>query len=172
MKKGKKLTDKQQRFVEEYLKDLNATGAAERAAYSDPAYGRQLIAFPNVAEAIAKAKKDRAEKVGVEQEDVVRELMLLGFSDMEDFATWGPEGVDLLSSEGLDEQASRCVSEVSQTITRDGGTIRLKLHSKTEALKLLGQHLGIFTKNLNISTADIPFLVFAPEGSGEEEPEE
>lgn len=33
-----KLTDKQQRFVEEYLIDLNATQAAIRAGYSEQSY--------------------------------------------------------------------------------------------------------------------------------------
>ena len=39
-------------FVAEYLIDQNATAAAERAGYSDPNYGRQLLTNPNVKRAI------------------------------------------------------------------------------------------------------------------------
>lgn len=52
-----KLSAKVKRFIAEYLKDNNATAAAARAGYSDPNYGRQLIANPNVAQAIARQQK-------------------------------------------------------------------------------------------------------------------
>lgn len=50
-----RLTDKQKRFVAEYLVDLNATQAAKRAGYKDPNIGRQLITKNNVSAAIQKA---------------------------------------------------------------------------------------------------------------------
>lgn len=53
-----KLSPKVKRFIAEYLKDQNATAAAERAGYSDPNYGRQLITNPNVAQAIAQQQKE------------------------------------------------------------------------------------------------------------------
>lgn len=68
------LTPKQQRFVEEYLVDLNATAAAGRAGYRDPNIGRQLITKNNVAAAIAAAQEDRAARTGVTQDYVVRRL--------------------------------------------------------------------------------------------------
>ncbi|RWS91374.1 terminase small subunit [Klebsiella michiganensis] len=52
-----KLSPKVKRFIAEYLKDQNATAAAERAGYSDPNYGRQLLTNPNVAQAIAQQQK-------------------------------------------------------------------------------------------------------------------
>ncbi len=64
------LKGKQARFVEEYLKDLNATQAAARAGYKDPNIGRQLITKNNVADAIAQAKGDRSERCGVQADDV------------------------------------------------------------------------------------------------------
>jgi len=50
------LSHKQRRFVEEYLIDGNATGAADRAGYSDSGYGRQLLSFPNVRDAIQEGQ--------------------------------------------------------------------------------------------------------------------
>jgi len=54
---GSNLSPKVKRFIAEYLKDQNATAAAERAGYSDPNYGRQLLTNPNVAQAIAQQQK-------------------------------------------------------------------------------------------------------------------
>ncbi|ESN54777.1 TPA: terminase small subunit [Enterobacter roggenkampii] len=51
------LSPKIKRFIAEYLIDHNASAAAERAGYSDPNYGRQLITNPNVAQAIAQQQK-------------------------------------------------------------------------------------------------------------------
>lgn len=52
------LTAKQQRFVEEYLVDLNATQAAVRAGYSKKtagAIGGENLEKPEIQEAIQKA---------------------------------------------------------------------------------------------------------------------
>ena len=46
------LSPQQSLFVAEYLINQNATAAAERAGYSDPNYGRQLLTNPNVKRAI------------------------------------------------------------------------------------------------------------------------
>ena len=59
-----KLTPKQQRFIDEYLIDLNATQAAIRAGYS-PRTARAIacenLAKPDIQEAIAEAKRERSE---------------------------------------------------------------------------------------------------------------
>ena len=60
-----RLTDKQQRFVAEYLIDLNATQAAIRAGYSAKnadKIGSQLLGKTRVAEAIQAEKTARSER--------------------------------------------------------------------------------------------------------------
>jgi len=61
---------RRQRFVQEYLVDLNATQAAKRAGYSaKTAYsqGQRLLKFVEVREAIAQAQGKAAEKVEIDQ---------------------------------------------------------------------------------------------------------
>jgi len=61
----KKLTAKQERFIEEYLIDNNATQAAIRAEYSEKtAYsiGQENLKKPEIAEAIAERRKTLSEK--------------------------------------------------------------------------------------------------------------
>lgn len=72
-----KLTDKQQRFVEEYLVDLNATQAAIRAGYSQKTASRigpELLGKTCVSEAISKAKQKRSTRIGITQDMVVKEV--------------------------------------------------------------------------------------------------
>ena len=71
------MTPKQQRFVEEYLIDLNATQAAIRAGYS-PRSARNIasenMAKPDIQEAIAEAKRERSEATGIDAQWVLHQL--------------------------------------------------------------------------------------------------
>jgi len=63
-----KLNAKQQRFVEEYLIDLNATQAAIRAGYKKSEYtdtnANKLLENTRVKEAIEKAIAERSKRTG------------------------------------------------------------------------------------------------------------
>mgnify|MGYP002620224546 CR=1 FL=1 len=64
-----KLTAKQQRFVDEYLIDLNATQAAIRAGYSENTAGEmgwENLKKPQIAAAIEAAKAERSEKTRID----------------------------------------------------------------------------------------------------------
>ena len=70
-----KLTPRQERFVEEYLVDLNATKAAARAGYSERTaneQGARLLVNVSVQKAIQEAKQSRATRIAVNAEDVLR----------------------------------------------------------------------------------------------------
>ena len=71
------LTPKQQRFVEEYLVDLNATQAAIRAGYSETTarqQGCENLTKPNIQDAIAEAMQERSERTELSQDWVLSEL--------------------------------------------------------------------------------------------------
>ena len=72
------LTPKQQRFVEEYLIDLNATQAAISAGYSEKTaqeIGSENLSKPMVAKAIAEAQEKLSNKAQVTVEMVVQGLL-------------------------------------------------------------------------------------------------
>jgi hypothetical protein len=80
------LNPRQARFVEEYLIDLSATKAAERAGYSAKSaksLGSRLLSRPAVAAAIYEARIRRSSLVEVRQEEVLRELQLIAYRDTE-----------------------------------------------------------------------------------------
>lgn len=71
----KKLTPKQELFVQEYLKDLNATQAAIRAGYSENtarAIGQENLTKPAVKAAVDAAMEKRVERIQVDQDYVLR----------------------------------------------------------------------------------------------------
>lgn len=73
----RKMTQKQARFVSEYLIDLNATAAATRAGYSTKRaseIGYQLLRKTTVSEAIAEAMRVREKKTGITAEYVLGNL--------------------------------------------------------------------------------------------------
>lgn len=148
------LEHRQIRFVEEYLVDLNATQAVIRSGYnvttndSARSIGSQNLRKPAVAEAIAKALSERW---GVTKARIVEEYASIAFARMDRVAKWGRGGVTLLESEDLTAEDLAAVSEVSETITKDGGSKRIKLHDKPAALLALGKVVGLFTDKHEVS---------------------
>ena len=72
------LTPKQQRFIDEYLTDLNATQAAIRAGYSEKTAGQvgfENLKKPQIAAAVAKAKRERSEVTKIDAEWVLKQAV-------------------------------------------------------------------------------------------------
>lgn len=144
-KDAKNLTPKQEKFVEEYLVDLNATQAALRAGYSEnTAYsiGFENLKKPEIQAAIQSARNKLSKRTGITVEMVVAELARIGFSNIGHYLSFNESGVNMHSSDMMNEDALRCISEVSQTVTAEGGTVKFKLHDKQAALDKLMRHLG------------------------------
>lgn len=136
------MSPKQQRFIQEYIIDLNGAAAARRAGYSARTANRraeQLLRDPAVSAAVAKEQKRIANKLEITAERVLKELARVGMSE-------GPTACMTQTRRGiridlkkLSDDERRAVSEIS-----DGANgIRIKFHDKVRALITLGQYLGI-----------------------------
>lgn len=138
MAKGK-LTEKQKRFVQEYLVDLNATAAAQRAGYKDPNIGRQLITKNNVSAAIQEAIEKRQNRVEITQDRVLQELASIAFAKGTDYASI-ISGIVMMNDTGeLTEEQKAAIVSIKQT--KEG--VEVKLADKMKALELLAKHLGL-----------------------------
>ncbi|MGY2271036.1 MULTISPECIES: terminase small subunit [Pseudomonas] len=156
------LTAKQQRFVDEYLIDLNATQAAIRAGYSKRT-ARQIadqnLSKLDIKAALEKRMQSRSARTEITQDMVLRELAKIGFSDIRKVVRWGEtqvrmvdgeegeaedmvpyHGLALIDSTEVDDATAAAIAEVSQG--RDG--LKVKLHDKKGALVDIGRHLGMF----------------------------
>lgn len=140
---AKPLTAKQQRFVEEYLVDLNATQAAIRVGYSARTaneQGARLLANASIRAAVNEAKKAQAARVEVEADTVLRELLRIGTVDVS--RAFAADG-SLLPIHEMPEDVRRAVSAIE--VTSLGATVKVKFWSKVDALDKLGRHLKLFT---------------------------
>lgn len=126
------LTPKQDRFCEEYLVDLNATQAAIRAGYSQKTAGSQgerLLRNVEISAKVAALKAQRSDRVEVTQDYVLAKLV---------------ENVErALQAEPVrDREGNETGEYVYQGSVVNG------------ALKLLGEHLGIFTRKVEHTGKD------------------
>lgn len=163
------LTDKQRRFVDEYLVDLNATQAAIRAGYSQKTAGQigeQNLKKLEIAAAVQEAQAARAKRTEITQDMVLRELAKIGFSDIRKIVRWGKtelrvtdagddegevteayHGLALVSADDIDDDTAAAISEISEG--REG--LKVKLHDKKGALVDIGRHLGMFKDRIEHS---------------------
>lgn len=84
----KRLTFKQEAFVNEYLVDLNATEAAVRAGYSEKTAGKigsENLKKPEISMAIAEKMKQRESRTQITQDFVLTELYEIARKEASDF---------------------------------------------------------------------------------------
>ena len=139
-----KLTDKQKRFIEEYLIDLNATQAAIRAGYSErTAYsiGEENLKKPVIKQAIEDAQLKRSSRVQITQDDVIRMLI---------------ENIEKSSGTKQVVITQTRKSEDGEFVGDDVAQFVYEPSSVNKALELLGKHLGMFKDKLDVTTGDKP----------------
>lgn len=159
-----KLNDKQKRFVEEFLIDLNATQAAERAGYSKSTarqQGSRLLSNADIADAVAMAQERRSKRTEIDADSVLKELAKIGFANMEDYiqVVDGDAYVDL---SGLTRDQAAAISEVTVEDFKDGRgddardvrRVKFKLSDKRAALVDIGKHLGMFVERRELTGKD------------------
>lgn len=142
------LTPKQERFVQEYLVDLNATAAAKRAGYSGKTaeqVGYQLLQKTSVSEAIQKAMLDREQRTEITQDMVLRETAKLAFFNIRKMFDKNGKPLDI-SELDADTAAALVGLDVQDVTDNDGDYVgfvkKYKMADKLKALELLGKHLG------------------------------
>jgi phage terminase small subunit len=156
------LTDKQRRFVDEYLVDLNATQAAIRAGYSQRTAGQQgdrLLKNVEVAAAVAEAQAERAKRTEITQDMVLTELAKIGFANMGNYLHATTGGDPYFDFAGLTEEQKAALVEVTvEDFTegrgedaRDVRRVKFKLGDKRAALVDIGKHLGMFKERVELS---------------------
>jgi len=137
MSRKKKLTDKQQRFVEQYLVDLNATQATIRAGYKEKrAYqiGHENLRKPEIEAAVQDEMNKRSERTEITQDFVLNGIV---------------ENIKRC------EQAEPVLDRKGNQIyvnTPDGVIVPAYVYDAKNALKgyeLLGKHLKLFTEKVD-----------------------
>lgn len=129
------MTEKQKRFVEEYLIDLNATAAARRAGYSEKnahKIGPELLGKTSISAAIQKRMKAREKRVNITQDYVLKNLTEIVERCMQRAPVLNMKGEQVQDDEGNNLWAFN-----------DRGA--------NKALEMLGKHLGMFKDKIEHS---------------------
>lgn len=148
------LTAKQQRFVAEYLIDLNATQAAIRAGYSEKTAAEQasrLLTNVKVSEAIQAAMKARSERTQIDADWVLKRLARDATADLADLYT--EHGTLKPVHEWPIAWRTGLVAGIETVQERDGedaegkpvyATVRkVKLLDRTKLVELIGKHVEV-----------------------------
>lgn len=120
------LTNKQARFVDEYLIDLNATQAAIRAGYSQRTaneQGARMLANVSVKELLKERMKAREKRTEITQDSVLRDI------------------------ESIKKDAMQTIAD------KDGNLVMANHAAALKASELQGKHLGMFKERIEHSGA-------------------
>jgi len=150
------LTRNENKFILKYIEDFNGT-VAVRHAYPNitndataAVKAHRLLRKDKIKDALKDAVNMLIEEGRITKAMIARELGRIGFSNMRDYAKWGPQGVEIIDSATLSDMQAAAISEISETVTESGSSrVSFKLHSKGNALKTIGQ-LGDFIVDRHI----------------------
>lgn len=148
------MTDKQQRFCDEYLIDLNQTQAAIRAGYSKKtAYsiGNEILKKPEIQEYIKKRMAEKEEALIAKQDEVLKTLTAVMRREKPECVV-----VTLKNKKSyVDEDGMRVNEEVEKPECVETPT---KVSDVNRAAELLGKYYSLFTEKVNVD-GDMDFKV-------------
>lgn len=145
-----KLRGKQATFVEEYLKDLNATQAAIRAGYSAKTAGQigdENLKKPKIAAAIEKAKAERSERTKIDADWLLTRLgneLEADIAELYDEHTGALKPVHKwpkIFRQGL--VAGIDVNQLTVDGRSVGEVVKVKLADRNAIKKMIGDHIGV-----------------------------
>lgn len=173
--------DKHERFVQNLMRMpvWDVQRAYEQAGYkaegeSARVNGYRLLSDATVKERLRVLQEERAERTKVTADQVVHELALLAFSDIDDYLVDDDGRIQF--REGAHPDARRAVSSVKRKILKhlpgdeDSPPAQIvetevKVWNKNSALDSLGKHLGMFIERIDHTSGGKPIsrLTIAPE---------
>lgn len=160
---SKKLTPKQQRFVEEYLVDLNAAAAARRAGYSEKTarqIGERLLTNVDIQEEVQALMQARQQRTEITADRVLRELAAVAFFDPRKL--FNPDGSPKPITE-LDDQTAAALAGIDVLEEFEGAgkdrvfvgyTKKYKVADKNTALTNAMRHLGMLRDKVELTGKD------------------
>lgn len=137
--------ERQIRFVEEYLKDLNATQAAIRAGYSEKtarSQGARLLTNVDIQNAIKEAKTERQERAKIDADYVLKRLVEIDQMDVLDIMD---ENLNMKPLKEWPKIWRQYINNVESIELSDGeGWLKkIKWPDKVKNLELIGKHVSV-----------------------------
>lgn len=153
------LTDKQQRFVAEYIVDLNATQAAIRAGYAESGArteGARLLANADIAAAVVGANAKRSARTEIAADRVLAAIAEIAFGDIRKMFT--ADGSLTRPHEWDDETAAAVAGMDVVTVSAGEGMVehvaKIKRTDRLRALDMLARHLSLYNDKVQVNMFD------------------
>ena len=137
------ISPKQQRFCEEYIKDLNGSEAAIRAGYSKKTARNKasnLLDDPAIVDYLQQLQKKVAERNNITVDELIQDLIEI--KNINIATLYDKEG-KLRNINELPKSFTKCIQEVYKTKTG----IKYKFYSRLDAIEKLARHLGFYEKD-------------------------
>lgn len=156
-----KLTDQQQRFVEEYLIDLNGAGAARRAGYAESSAhvaAHRLLINDKVREAVEK----RLAELAMGKDEVLRRLAEQARGSLTPFLVYDPSRpgkvrIDLSTPDAQLAYATLKKVKIKTVVLGEDAvqeTVEVELIDAQAALVHLGKAHGLFVEKHEVTGKD------------------
>jgi phage terminase small subunit len=147
---NKELTDRQERFAQEYSANggvaATAAVAAGYSAASAASQGSRLLRNVKVAARIRELHEETAHRLGVTREEVVDELAAIAFSSVDRIVTFGPAGIELRPMDEIPRADLAAVATLRHRVGPTSRSTLVRMVDKVRALGKLGRMLGLFDK--------------------------
>jgi phage terminase small subunit len=160
--RSKGLTNKQKKFIKEYLVDHNGKRAAIAAGYSEKGAASQaniLLNKPLIKSEIEKRQKRDSKKFDISRDRVLNKLANIAFSHIGEVVEFEHNRVFAKNSQDLEERVLHSINSISEKTNNMGArSLSIKLHDPIRALELLGKYLGLFD-NENALSPEVQAIV-------------
>jgi len=156
-----KLTVKQEKFCQGLFSGLTQREAYKQAydasKMKDATIDRNAHELANINKVTARLESltnEFKERNMVTVERIVAQLAKIGFADIKNVVTWSGNRIRIRPSDEVD---GTIISEICETETESGGTLKVKLNDRMKALEMMGKHLGMFTDKIDINGSLVIF---------------
>jgi phage terminase small subunit len=153
------LTGKQRAFIDEYMIDHNAAGAARRAGYAEATCketGSRLKNTPAIHAELQRREYDRAERCDVKTDDILLELKRIAFFDVRTLFDPVTKKFRTDPWDMNEDELRALVNFDIIVVSKDGDYIvKAQPGNKIKALELLGRYKKLFTDKVETSGAQM-----------------
>jgi len=145
-----RLSEKQKLFAEEWVRTFSKVLALKAGKYWTPKQKgssqtdllektfEKVMSSATVQEYIFLLKQSVASRLGVSMDDILDEYKSMAFTNMDDYVEWTDRGfTKFKSSKQLTRAQKAGILEITETTTKSGTVVKIKLHNKQTALDRL-----------------------------------
>lgn len=155
------LTERDNHFIEVYLRTSNATTAALAVGAKHGTDGARIVKRPDIAAEIARRRRIELDKLDVTPERVIQEIAHIAFSQMPDIIKISPLGEAYFDLDNLSPTMKKSIKSITMDTVMVKGPrgkqptevrkTKVELYDKLGALTTLAKYFGLLRDKVEVS---------------------